>query len=176
LSEAAQRELAAALPSPVPLSVILGHVQEHESTYFVATVKNGTDEQVLNWAVQLEIPPPLVRGIENAAYVEDESDKKRSVFRTKASTVEKYPLWHGASYPFKVGYQISESSAGMRTFNVRATAYVSGRLVAEQIKGVDELSTFFLPAVIARREAFASLGKQVNTLLGDEAARLLRKR
>ena len=61
---------------------------------------------------------------------------------------------------------------GVRSFNVRATAYVRGRLVAEQIKGVDELSPYFVPAVVARRDARAALLMQA-THLGDDAAKML---
>jgi hypothetical protein len=151
ISDAAQKELAAALPSPPPLSVVLSHIHEQENTYFVATVKNETEEQITNWAVQLEIPPLLVNGLIQSGHVPEESDKRKAVFR-----VETRPLWHGASCPFKVRYQLGEANHGLRTFNVRATAYVGGKLVAEQIKGIDELSAYFVPAVMARREALTA--------------------
>jgi hypothetical protein len=157
LSEAAQTELAAALSSPPPLSLVLSHIHEHEGMYFVATVKNETEEQIINWAIQIEVPPLLVNGLAQGGHVPEESDKRKAVFRTTPRTVETRPLWHGASFPFKVQYQLSETNQGLRTFNVRATAYVGGRLVVEQIKGVDELSTYFLPAAVARREAQVGL-------------------
>ena len=64
LSEAAQRELAAALSSSSPLSLTMGHEQIDEGTYFVATIKNETDEQISEWAVQVEVPPLLVERLE----------------------------------------------------------------------------------------------------------------
>ncbi len=157
LSEAAQKELAAALSSPSPLSLVLNHVQEHEITYFVATIKNETEEQITNWAVQLEVPPLLVNGFVQGARVPEESDPRRAVFRTTPRTAETRPLWHGATFPFKVRYQLGETNQGLRASNVRATAYVGGKLVAEQIKGVDELSAYFVPAVVARRDALTGL-------------------
>ncbi len=166
ISEEAQKELAAALLSPCPLSLVLSHIHEHEATYFLATVKNETEEQINNWAVQLEVPPLLVNGTAQEGYLVEESDKRKAVFRA----VETRPLWHGASSRFKVRYQLSEANHGLRAFNVRATAYVGGKLVAEQIKGIDELSTYFLPVVVARREAQLGLLMHA-TQLGDEVVK-----
>jgi hypothetical protein len=167
ISEGAQKELAAAFSSPPPLSLVLSHLQEHEVTYFVATIKNETEEQITNWAVQLEVPPLLVNGVAQGAHVPEESDKRKAVFRTTPRTVETRPLWHGATFPFRVQYQVSETNHGLRASNVRATVYVGGKLVAEQIKGVDELSAYFVPGAVARREALAGLLMHA-TQVGDE--------
>jgi hypothetical protein len=136
--------------------LVLSHHQEAEGAYFIATIKNETEGQVADWAIQLDVPPLLVKGLHQSGYVPEESDKRRAVFRSEATQ----PLWHGASVPSKVQYQLNEANRGMRTFNVRAMAFVGGKLVAEQIRGVDELSGYFLPVVVARRQAMADLMAQ----------------
>jgi hypothetical protein len=175
LSEAAQGELAAALPAPAPLSLVLSHLHENEGTYFVVKLKNETEAEIVNWAVQLEIPPSLVNDATDGSYIKSESDKMRAVFRTTQQAVQMHPLWHGASYTFKVKYELNETNQGARTFNVRATAYVDSRLVAEQIKGIDDLSTYFAPAVVARRKAHAALMLSA-TQLGDAVVQRLRRK
>jgi hypothetical protein len=74
-----------------------------------------------------------------------------------------------AAFQIGLPHQISEATLGLRTVNVRATAYVGGKLAAEQIRGVDELSAYFVPAVVARREALAALLRRA-TQPGDETA------
>ena len=100
--------------------------------------------------------------VAQGAHVPEESDKRKAVFRTTPRTIETRPLWHGATFPFRVQYQAGQTNQGLRASNVRATAYLGGKLVAEQIKGVDELSAYFVPAVVARREALAGLLMHAN--------------
>ncbi len=158
LSVAMQEELASALPKPAPVSVVLSHGNIEDKPAFVATIRNVSPKQIANWSVQLEIPPALVKSPRQiGSYVENMSNKHRAVFRPSEAFVEQKPLWHDESYPFPIQYEIDDSIPGTRLFNVRALAYVGGELMAEQIKSVDELSTFFAPAVVARRKALEEL-------------------
>jgi hypothetical protein len=168
LSEAAQRELAAALPTPVPLSVVLEHASEQEISYFVARVLNQTEAQIVRWAVQLEMRPLLaISPNSNGAYIPNMSNKKRALFRMESPVPANRPLWHDESFPFKIPYKIDASNQGLRSATVRASAYVDGKLTSEQIKGVDEISPFFVPAAVTRREATEALLKRATLLSQD---------
>ena len=158
LSVAIQEELASALPKPAPVTVVLSYGSFEGKPAFVATIRNVSPKQIPNWTVQLEIPPALIKSPRQiGSYVEGMSNKHRALFRPSEAFVEQKPLWHDESYPFPIQYEIDDSIPGTRLFNVRGLAYVGGELMAEQIKSVDELSTYFAPAVVAQRRAIEGL-------------------
>lgn len=176
LTEAIQAERTG-VPKPLPLvTVSLGFEESRDAEpHFVASIRNISGKRLMDWAVQLEVPPIMVTAATIGTYVESMSDKRRAVFRTSPKFAEQYPLWDDEPYAYKIPYHINEAIQGVRTLTVRATAYVAGEFQGERTKRVEELTGFWAPAVVARREAMQNMTNEI-ARLGDAAAEEILKK
>jgi hypothetical protein len=165
-------DLRIAPSSLVEVTLGFAHVSGDDSFEFLATIRNTTRRTIKDWAVQIEVPARLVDPRTHATYVPDMSDARRAVFRTSQGFALEKPLWPEQAYTYRLPYKITEATQGVRTVIVRATAYVDGELVGEAQKPVEELTTFFLPPVVARRTAMREMIASINQMGADLVASL----
>jgi hypothetical protein len=165
----------------VPVQVTLGYepieqTNEFHKGHFVATIRNVGKKELTNWSVQLDVPAPLVTPSQIGSFVPNMSDAKRAVFRPSKTFVDEHHLWPGQTYAFKILYLIGEATQGLRTADVRATAYAGGELLAEATKSVGDLTSFFAAAFVAQREALREMKDSADRSASELAASLVPKR
>ena len=159
------------------VSIKLGfHARNDTHAEFQATMINNGKAVIANWSLEMAVPRFIVSPETIACFVPEMSDTRRAVFRTTPKFCAEKPLWPRQSYTLNIPYVLSEQTAGARNLPVRATGYVDSVIAAEDEQTVENLSIYFAPAVVARREATRQLMERAQRLPAEFVGDLRKKK
>ena len=152
------------------------HAKSDTHGEFQAKIINKGKAVVTNWSLQIATPRRIVEAETIACFVREMSDTRTAVFRTTPSFVAAHPLWPGQTYTLSIPYAISDQTTGVRKLPVCATSFVDSAIAAEDEKTVENLSVYFLPAVVERRNAMREVMDRAASLGGEMVEEMRKKR
>jgi hypothetical protein len=110
----------------------------------VARLRNAGTKQLDDWYMEIEFPTPLLEpGVIIGGMVRDRSNASRSLIRTSNPLP---PIHSGDDFRARIGYRVNDdiyrNQRHLFDEIAKARAFITGELVAEAERPIDELQCF----------------------------------